>query len=70
MIEVSDEWLEQKRAEAKGSARYTPDALLDAIASGDLKDFNRLPPGWKLIIGFHNEAKRRRAALRERGVRK
>lgn len=65
MIEVSSDWLEQKRREAKGEARYTPDALLDAVASGDLKDFNRLPQRWKLIVGFHNEAKRRRRALRE-----
>ena len=68
MLEVSDDWLEQKRKEAKGEARFTKDALLDAVASGGLDEFRKLPGRWQTIIGYHNEAKRRAEALATSGA--
>jgi hypothetical protein len=64
MIEVSDDWLERKRKEAKGELPLTKDPLLDVIASGDLAAFYKLPGRWRTLVGYHNEARRRAAALK------
>lgn len=65
MIEVSNEWLERKRKEALGHAPLTPNALLDAIQSGGLAEFNKLPPRWRTIVGYHITAKERARQLKE-----
>ena len=64
MIEVSDEWLEQKRQEAMGNRPFTKDPLLDAVASAGKEEFFKLPGRWQTIVGYHGEAKRRHAALK------
>jgi hypothetical protein len=57
MIEVSNEWIERKRKEAMGQAALTSDAVLDAIQSGGLPEFNKLPPRWRTLVGYHITAK-------------
>lgn len=64
MIEVSDTWLEQKRQEALGHTAFTSDALLDAIQSGGLPEFNKLPPRWRTIVGYHITAKEKAGRLK------
>ena len=64
MIEVSDSYLEQKRKEAMGHMAFTPDALLDAIQSGGLPEFNKLPPRWRTLVGYHITAKEKARALK------
>jgi hypothetical protein len=64
MIEVSNEWLEQKRKEAMGHAPLTHDALLDAIRSGGLEEFNKLPPRWRTVVGYHITAKEKARRLK------
>lgn len=65
VIEVSDAYLEQKRKEAMGHAVLTPDALLDAIQSGGLAEFNKLPPRWRTVVGYHITAKEKAKRLRD-----
>jgi len=68
MIQVSDEWLESKRQEAMGHRAFTPDALLDAIQSGGLPEFNKLPPRWRTIVGYHITAKEKSKQLRRESL--
>ena len=64
MIEVSTEWLERKRKEAMGHLPLTKDALLDAIQSGGLAEFNKLPPRWRTLVGYHITAKEKARRLK------
>lgn len=68
MIEVSDAYLEQKRKEAMGHLPFTKDALLDAIQSGGLTEFNKLPPRWRTVVGYHITAKEKARRLKEEVV--
>ncbi|HYY97199.1 MAG TPA: hypothetical protein VE642_01335 [Pyrinomonadaceae bacterium] len=69
MIEVSDELLESKRQEAMGHAAFTPDALLDAIQSGGLPEFEKLPPRWRTLVGYHITAKEKALRLKAESLK-
>jgi hypothetical protein len=64
MIEVTNEWLEQKRREAKGELSLSKDVLLDALQSAGLPEFNKLPPRWRTLVGYHITAKEKARRLK------